>query len=585
MIFQHKLIGQLKKHQDKTAIEYGSEKSSYAALLSASNKVTQLLLEKKLTPETIVGIQLSNRVDIISSMIGVMNARCVFVPIDANLPTQRLQQIVDDLQLEYVICSKKEESLVALNTQATLNPLYFEDIQEQKDVLLQEEDYPTYGEDDSLYIYFTSGSTGKPKGVIGKNKSLSNFIEWEIEEFSIDDSFRFSQFVSPFFDAFLRDVFVPLMAGATICIPTLEEEVLDPKKLISWIDASRINLIHCVPSLFRLINEESLTAENYLNLKYVLLSGEKINPSDLKPWYHLFNDRIQLVNLYGTTEATMISSFYKITPADAEKAKMSIGKGIRNNELRILNKDLKPCKPLIVGDLFIVSDYSSKGYFNAEELTKEKFIVLNSETGGDEFAYKTGDKARRLINGTLELLGREDRQIKLRGIRISLDEIEQVLLQSELVKNAIVVLHVEEDKENNIRNEFLVAFLIAENAAADLSGEIDTYLKDSLPEYMMPSKVVVKEEFPLLSNGKIDYKELRASLNISEATIVAPIDETEHKILEIWQQILGDKPMSTTDKFHEIGGNSLSIMRLIARIFKEYNIRISLNENKEEFIF
>ncbi len=580
MIFQYQLIERLQHYGDHVAIENGDQSISYASLLAHANKITAFLLQKNIGKEAIIGIQLSDRANIIGSIIGAMNGRGIIVPIDEALPDNRLRELIEDLEMQYVITSRQDDRISPLNFEKPPTCLYYEDIQAEVEARpWTKDDYPVFTEEDSLYLYFTSGSTGKPKGVVGKNKSLANFIDWEISTFSIDETFRCSQFVSPYFDAFLRDIFVPLMAGGTICIPPVEKAFFESEKMIAWIDQQKINLIHCVPSVFRLFNRPHLTASHFSALKYVLLSGEKINPTELKNWYERFDDRIQLVNLYGTTEATMISSFYRIQPADANKPKIAIGHPIHNTELWVVDQHLKPCQNLIVGELLIVSDYTTKGYFKAPELTAEKFVKVNVGTSTETMAYKTGDRARRSFDGSIELLGREDRQVKLRGMRVDLEQIEHWLFQHEWVKNAVVIKR-EEEKASGIHEESLIAFVVGEEQLPsnfNLVESIEKYLTGYLSANVMPSNILVMPQFPLLSNGKINYKELLASLNKATKSIIAPANETETKLLGIWQEILGKENISTDDKFNRVGGNSLSIMRLISRIYKEFKVRIALS--------
>ncbi len=572
MIIQKELINSLKINGNKIAIEHGKKRISYSRLFDNANRITKFLLKQQLKSETVIGIDLQDRSDLICALIGTTNARCVFVLLDYSLPEYRINSIIKDLNLQYII-SFRESQLLA--NEKNITTYYFEEIlAEIGEPDLRSDEYPNYDQNDSIYIYFTSGTTGTPKGIVGVNCSLLQFVRWELREFSINSESRFSQFISPYFDAFLRDIFVPLLAGGTICIPPDEEDFFSPEKLTSWIDKSKISLIHCVPSLFRVINNGSLKTEYFKHLKYILLSGEKIIPSELLNWYKLFDSRIKLFNLYGPTETTMVRSCYEIHPEDAKLAKIPIGSPIADTELLILNKDFKPCNILVPGDVYIISDYVTRGYLNAPELTHEKFLTIKTGLSklGKTVAFKTGDKARVLTNGNIDLIGREDRQVKLRGIRIELDEIENILVLSELIKNAVVVKHTGENGD-----ESLVTFIIKHDdlkEGLDFQREIQLYLKGYLPEYMIPTIVVVVDKYPLLSNGKIDYKELLNYLTV--AAIIAPTNDLEKKLLSIWKDILGDKPISIEESFHRMGGNSLSMMRLIGRIYNEFNVRLSL---------
>lgn len=572
MIFQKELLKSLEINSRQTAIEYEGKEISYSSLLSDANRITQFLLSKQLEEETVIGVDLRDKSNLICSIIGIVNARCVFVLLDRSLPSSRMDHLINDLGLQYVISAK--DTHASLATAKLLGRWDYDEIQK----IEQSSDewaYPKAEEGDSLYIYFTSGSTGTPKGIVGKNCSLLQFLQWEIDEFGIDGDSRFSQFISPYFDAFLRDIFVPLLAGGTICIPPDEEDFFSSDKIIPWIDNSRISTIHCVPSLFRIINNNSLTSGNFENLKHVLLSGEKINPSELANWYDVFGERTQLANFYGATEATMIRSCYKIGPEDVKRSRMPIGSPIAATKLLIARQNMEPCSTLVPGDLYIISNYLTKGYLNLPELTSERFIKINEGTPEETVAYKTGDKARKLAGGQIELLGREDRQVKLRGIRIELDEVEVILMKSGLLQNAVVILHTEEKGQ-----ESLVAFLIKKDGGEEKAGlqeAISKYLESHVSAYMIPSNIVFVEEYPLLPNGKINFKGLLNYLT-PEKEIVLPVNGTEEKILSIWKEILGERNISTEDSFHKIGGNSLSLMSLIARVNKEFKIRISLSE-------
>lgn len=574
MIFQHELIKSLITHHSLTAIEGEVGSVSYAELFSRANTITAFLLKQSLPAETVIGIDLQDRTSLIAAIIGIMNSRCVFVPVDASLPKERLNAMAVHMNLRYLITDCSSTFVAKVGAINDLQPWYLEDIQkhtseEDREILA----YPSFDGEDSLYIYFTSGSTGIPKGIIGKNKSLLQFLQWETRTFGITTTSRVSQLISPYFDAFLRDVFAPLLVGGTICIPPQHEHFFEPATIAGWLNDQHIHLVHCVPGVFRLINNAPLSTEHFTELQYILLSGERIIPAELVKWYVLFGDRIQLVNLYGATETTMIRAFYKIEPADAESDRIPIGYPIDDTELLIATKDMKPCQPLVAGELYIISAYTSKGYLNAPELTAERFIKINAGTPREKIAFKTGDTARLLANGKIDLLGRDDRQVKLRGIRIELDEIENRLLQSGMVGQALVV------KQEENGNESLVAFVTRHHnlmQEVNLPNAAEAYIRQYLPAYMIPAQIREVAEFPVLRNGKINQQELLKTL--AHHTILPPAGKTEEKVLAVWQQILGDKPISVTDSFNKIGGNSLNIMRLIGILYKAFNVRITLSE-------
>ena len=570
MCLQLKLIESIQSHADKVAIEYKGQSLSYASLLHNANKVTQVLLQAKLERETVVGICIQDRVDLICTVLGVINSRCVFVLIDSSLPSSRLDKMVSNLELEYVVTDGHAYEFVGKD----MTTFSYQEISEARVENLSMK-YPDYDQEDSIYIYHTSGSSGIPKGIIGKNSSLLHFLEWEIHTFGINEGTKVSQLISPYFDAFLRDIFVPLLAGGTICIPPDEEDFLNGSKLITWIDESQIQVIHCVPSLFQVINDTSLTQDHFKHLKYILLSGEKIVPYSLKGWYEVFHDSIQLVNLYGLTETTMIKSYYLISPDDVKMAKIPIGQAIDGTQLLIANKELKPLNTLMVGEIYIVSDHITKGYLNEPELTQETFVSVPMNGSGHAKAVKTGDLGRKLSNGVIELIGREDKQIKLRGIRVELDEVESIILKSGCVKNQVVLPYT--DKKGN---ESLYAFITLKQSEDDqlsIKKTIFSLLEAHLPTYMIPGDIIILDAFPLLPTGKLDRKKILENL-ASDKEIILPRNDVEENLLVIWKEILGDKDISIKDVFYRIGGNSLTMIKLISKISKEFNVKIKINE-------
>ncbi|MBL7726995.1 MAG: amino acid adenylation domain-containing protein [Dinghuibacter sp.] len=570
MVFQQELNKHLHKHAQRTAIEFGAQKMSYAELAGRAAAVTHSLLTAQLPAGSNIVLFLTSVPDMVAAIIGTVNAGMVFVPADPQWPSARLESL---MMLTEPAALVTDNALLPLAQALTQNkPCTVVHIQQLPALPPLATSPVATHEDDSIYIYFTSGSTGVPKGIIGRNASLLQFIQWELSAFPINEADRFSQFISPYFDAFLRDVFVPLFAGAVICVPESGKETMVSSQLPGWLNEQQISIVHCVPSVFRLFNTSTLTAADYPNLEYVLMSGEKINPAELAGWYQVFGERVQLVNLYGATETTMIRSYYLVKPADVQASRIPIGSPINDTQLLVLNRDRKPCGPLVPGDLYIVSDYITKGYLKNPELNEQRFVhvLLN---GQPHRAFNTGDKARLLPDGSIDLIGRDDRQVKIQGVRVELDEVEQVLMQSGRVKNAVVLLQA-----NAKEPEKLLAFVQAKenNPVAELGTYLLQYVREYLPAYAVPAQITLLESFPLLPNGKINYREL---LNRAvNTTILPPANETETRLLAIWKEILGDKPISTDASFHLMGGNSISIMRLIGRIYKDFNVRISLAE-------
>ncbi|MCP5047459.1 MAG: non-ribosomal peptide synthetase, partial [bacterium] len=448
-----------------------------------------------------------------------------------------------------------------------------------------------------IYIYFTSGSTGKPKAIIGKNISLLHFIQWEIDTLAIDETFNVSQLIAPGFDAFLRDLFVPLLTGGRLCIPFDPDTKLNARQLVHWLERSRVNLLHCVPALFRQLEPSYSNIKCFRYLRYVLLSGEKINISDLTVWFDdstwsdlhentRLNAGIKILNLYGPTETTMTKTWHVISKEDLERPRIPVGSPMRGVGIMVLDGNMNLCDRLVTGDIYICTPYSTHGYCDDPALTSERFpenpfsgVFPESSLSSPSFAssavklYKTGDFGKLLPDGTLDLMGRNDRQIKLLGIRIQLEGVENVLKQHPLVKEAVVI-----KKESSAFNQWLYAYITTAEedrgtVEETVTAEIEQYLSDRLPSYMVPSQLVALEEIPRTPTGKIDYS-LLTNMDEKTQSYLAPQSDEEQKLHGLWARMFELEKISVTDNFFNLGGNSLNVMNLISTIHREFDIRI-----------
>jgi amino acid adenylation domain-containing protein len=575
---QSKISESFQENKNSTAIEYGKNKMLYRELDRRSSCISNWIIHNKIKKGSFIGIYTDDKFEIIPALIGILRARCVFVPLDTMLPEKRINHMlrITNTQIVFTDITNKEKLANICNDTAkkpdtsVINDLFYE---KNEGLSLIKEDLH-YRFDDKVYVYFTSGTTGEPKGIIGKNESLVQFIQWEIDLLGVNSTFRVSQFTAVGFDAFLRDVFTPLCAGGTICIPGNRDIVMDSNCLIKWIDENRINLIHCVPSLFRLFNTTYITAENFKNLKFVLLSGEHINPPGLKNWFDLFAERIQLVNLYGPTEVTMTKTYYFIKKSDTGRDRIPIGEPIRGCEIILLDKNLAVCDRGMIGEIYIRTPYRTFGYYNDPGLNRERFIPNPFSNDKSDLIYKTGDLGRELADGNIELIGRIDRQVKIRGVRIELDEIENLLLRHQKIKEAIVLAKIHPNGE-----KYLCAYIAAADEVSFSVPELREYLSKELPDYMIPSFVVTLEKMPLTPSGKIDRKALPEPGPGTQAEVYyAPRNTIEEQLAQVWSEILGiDKINISIDaNFFELGGHSLKATTMAAKIHEKINVKVPL---------
>ncbi|MGD2085954.1 MAG: amino acid adenylation domain-containing protein [Candidatus Aminicenantes bacterium] len=423
---------------------------------------------------------------------------------------------------------------------------------------------------DKINIYFTSGTTGQPKAVVGKNEGMTHFIAWEINEFKIHERTRVSQMTSQCHDPFLRDIFVPLCAGGIICVPDSKETLLGSRPMKEWLETSRVNLVHCTPGLFKIMNADGLGSDDYKHLEYVLMAGEKIRPRDLEKWYRVLGNRVQLVNVYGPTETTLAKLFYPITPQDVSRESIPIGKPIPGAKVIILNKEMKVCGPGEVGEIYIRTPFRSYGYYKDPGLTAEKFIRNPFTANPEDIIYKTGDLGKINSDGNIEFVGREDRQVKIRGFRVELDEIEKRLRNYTGVENAVVLY-----RGTRSGNHILCAYFSG-NGQVTVPG-LKEFLERELPDYMVPSFYVKMEKFPLNANGKINSKALPEPDEVERSSYMAPKNEWQRRMVRIWTEILGIEKIGIHDGFLDMGGNSLNAMNLTSRIYREFNVNLPLS--------
>lgn len=503
--------------------------------------------------------------DFIMGSIAALRAGLIFVPIDAHLPLNRIRELAWVAQLDVLLApdvslaGQLELGLPVLGLSAPA-------VAEEGAATVEESGIAvSHDPQDPIYIYFTSGSTGTPHAVLGKNSSLLHFVQWEIDTFSAG-GVRTSQLIAPGFDAFLRDIFVPLVSGGTVCIPPYRKLVADPAALRDWLNTEGIELVHCVPSVLMMLLQAELSGEDFPSLRQILLSGERINPARLEKWYALFGERIGLVNLYGATETTMIKLFYRIGPRDIQQERIPIGQPMAGARALILDQDMNICDEGTAGELYIRTPYGTFGYYNDPEMTRKKFVPNPFSDDRDDVIYKTGDLCKLRWDGNIDFIGRMDRQIKIRGIRIELEDIENTLIRHPLVEEAVVV-HFEK------LNDTLAAFIVSREEK-QARAALGSYLAENLPDYSIPASIIAVPAIPRNANGKIAYNELMRIFE--EQTMTAPKNTLEQDVYDCWAEILGHTNFGTNSSFFRIGGHSLNMLLLIHKLAKRFSRRLAI---------
>jgi len=564
------------RNADRIAISHEDINVGYSELNNSAELISTFIIESGYTKGSLIGVLTTRKDFAISVIIGILKAGCVFVPLDCNWPFERIKQLIKFIDLSLIITenSSNIQAKIKLEDFISLVKVKEFDIDNStKNGLINSGGGNSieYSEDDPIYVYFTSGTSGNPKAILGKNKSLSHFIEWEIKELNINKDYHVSQISAIGFDAFLRDVFLALVVGGTIVIPKSKETFLDNHTFINWIERKGINIMHCVPSIFRIISSSNLRPNYFRSLKVILMAGEEINPEGLSFWYSNFKNRIQLINMYGATEATMAQTFYFITELDINKNKIPAGKAISGSQVLVLDEFMRPSPKLVEGDIYIRTPFLTFGYCNSIDITSNAFIKNPFSDNPDDFLYRTGDKGRLLKDNNLEFLGRNSEIVKIRGNRVNPGEIENCLLKFHGINDVVVMPKV--DSENN---NYLVAYIIP--VGPFNSQKYRDYLIDKLPEYMVPNIWMGLESFPLTINGKIDMGSFPEPAFKKTEKYISPRNEQEELIKNLWLEFLDVKPdqLSINDNYFLLGGNSLKLVSLISKLQRLTGIKVPI---------
>ncbi|MDP2542683.1 hypothetical protein CSC81_14620 [Tenacibaculum discolor] len=542
---------------DKRAIQFKDKSLSYKELDLASNKVANFLKEEfNIKPNDIVGIQLDRNEWMIIAILGVMKSGAAYVPINPMLPTSRKKHIVKETNSKVLITEANyifdldffDGNVFAIDVE-------FDSLENDEAIVEENSD------SDLAYVIYTSGSTGDPKGVMVSHGSLLNSIISRNEFYTSIDSILA---ITPFsFDASIGLYWNALTTGAVYHI--LDEGSLkNPDFIVKYLIENRIKCLCNPPSLYQLIiKEESYTN---INLERVILGGEVIHTNLVDKHFEIIPE-CRMFNEYGPSENTIWTTVKEITKGGS----VNIGKPIHNNYIYILDKEKKLIPIKGKGEIYVGGQNLAKGYINNTKLTEEKFIENPFRKG--ELMYRTGDFGKWTKNGEIEFIGREDNQVKVRGFRVELGEIERELQKKEEINESKVLVY-----KNNVNQNELIAYFVGEKDQS--LKELKEFLLEKLPEYMIPDKYVKLDKFPLTRNGKIDSKkllELKGNLILSGVEYIAPETEKEKLLEEVIKNILGVEKVSMEDDFFFLGGNSLKLIELISKL-KQLGFNLNIAE-------
>lgn len=556
----HQLVeAQVLRTPQEIAVVFEGETLTFAALNARANQLAHALRAQGVTADVPVGIFMERSLELVIGLLAVLKAGGAYVPLDPSYPQERIGWIAEDTQLSVVLT---QEALVERIPVKTAHLLCLDRDREllaaHSETNLETVVKPT----DLAYILYTSGSTGRPKGVEIPHRAIVNHMLWMIQAYPLDRTDKILQKTPIGFDASVWEFWAPLLSGAQLVMARPGGH-RDSGYLVGAVKEQGITVLQLVPTMLGLLLDEPEIGA-CTTLRHVFCGGEALSVGLQDRFFQLVN--AELHNLYGPTECTIDATVWD---CEREQRSVPIGRPITNTQVYVLDADLRPVPALVAGELHIGGAGLARGYRNRPDLTAEKFIPHPFANG--ERIYKTGDLARYLPDGTLEYLGRLDQQVKIRGFRIELGEIEAVLIEHSDVREAVVTAHEEAGDQR------LIAYLTCHNTVAAPDADLRGFLKQKLPEYMVPSAFVVLEALPLLPNGKVDLKSLpvpeRGQTNAT-APSIPPRTPTEVQLAGMWCEVLGIERVGIADNFFELGGHSLLAMQIVTRIRKQFGVEL-----------
>ncbi|MBD1938352.1 non-ribosomal peptide synthetase [Microcoleus sp. FACHB-68] len=571
---------QVEKTPDAVALIFEQQQLTYRELNQKANQLAHYLQSLGVNPEVLVGIYLERSLETIIGILGILKAGGAYLPIDPAYPKERLAFMLEDAQVPVLLTQKR---LLETVPNYSGKIICLDESQEFITEKSPENPLSNVSAGHLAYVIYTSGSTGTPKGVTVTHSNVVRLFAATQPWYNFNAEDVWTVFHSIAFDFSVWEIWGALLyGGKLVVVPYITSR--SPADFYQLLNEQKVTVLNQTPSAFRQLikAEESRESSEELNLRLVIFGGEALELQSLKPWFERHGDKTpQLVNMYGITETTVHVTYRPLTKADLNATGSVIGRPIPDLQVYLLDNNRQPVPIGVPGEMYIGGAGVARGYLNRPELTAERFISNCFSDEPEARLYKSGDLARYLPNGELEYLGRIDHQVKIRGFRIELGEIEAALSQHPSVAEAVVIA-----REDELGDKRLVAYIVADEPLIDSQvspikySELRSFLKEKLPEYMVPAAFVFLPSIPLTSNGKVDRRALPApdtSRPELESTFAAPRTPEEKLFAEIWGQVLGLEKVGIHDNYFALGGDSIRSIQ-VQSLAKKQGFNISLQE-------
>lgn len=558
---------QAARRPEAIAVVFDGRELTYEELNRQANRLARHLRRYGVGPETIVGVLMERSLEMVVGLLGVLKAGGAYLPLDLNYPEQRLAAMLEESRVNLILTQERwQKSLPEFKGTVLCLDSDLASFRDEEASNLRTLNHP----ESLAFVFYTSGSTGKPKGVMATQRSAVNYLAHIVRDYQVSDVDVVLQTASLSFDASVRDIIGPIIAGAKLVLVP-DYDVKDPFALLSQIKEHGVTcILSVVPTMLRSLTDAAAdSGTTRSTLRLILTSGESLSLAECARVRALLGEHVSIFNQYGATECTMSSTRYR-TPEALSSGKALAGKPIANSKVYILDANFRQCPVGVSGEIHIGGVGVARGYLLSPDLTALKYIPDPFSKNAGARLYRTGDLGRFLRSGEIELHGRVDRQVKVRGIRIEPGEIETVLNDHENVREAVVIV-----REDTPGNQRLVAYVVLRQPDNNLRA----FVKARVPDHMVPACFVVMDKLPVTPNGKVDYAALPVPDETSFDSVkefVAPRTPVEETLAQIWREILEIERVGIYDNFFELGGHSLLATQVVSRVRKTFKVDLPL---------
>ncbi|HEY0079207.1 MAG TPA: amino acid adenylation domain-containing protein [Pyrinomonadaceae bacterium] len=555
---------------DTVALIFGDEQLTYAELNRRANQLARYLRRQGVGADVAVGLMLERSLEMVVGMLGVLKAGGYYVPLDPQYPQERVAFMLEDSRAGVLLTQEKHvETLPESAAKVISIDTGWQEIEREDG----EQNVETVTTPDNLaYVIYTSGSTGKPKGVMVAHRGVVNYLSWAVRAYGVAEGSGAPVHSPAGFDLTVTSLYTPLLTGRSVTLIAEEEGVEGLSKTLRA--GHNFSLVKITPAHLEVLREWLPEEELAERARTLVIGGEALFSENISYW-RTHAPETRIVNEYGPTETVVGCCVYEVTKETRLAAgAVPIGRAIANTQLYLLDQHWQPVATGSIGELYIGGDGLARGYMNRPDMSAERFIPNPFSSSAGARLYRTGDLARYLPDGNLEFLGRNDAQVKVRGYRIELGEIEAGLTRHPEVREAVVLA-----REDVLGETRLVAYVVAERQ--DLQGhELRAYLKEHLPDYMIPSVFMMLDALPLTPNGKVDRRALPAPGSARpsmELAYVAPASMVEEVLASIWSEVLDIERVGVNDNFFDLGGDSIRSVRVVA-LGKERGLNLTVQQ-------